>query len=315
MNGAGGMNQKRRPIIIKELETRYEKTTAIYNGTMERLRRINGGRPVTDKAAVVMLSQEIESYRARVEDMREQINSMKKEAAEKAASGSGTAAQRNDAESIRDQLVRKGDVFNQIADVIAVPYMMPEKDLNKVIEYVQKYISEFTYRIRMLPPAGTAAPMEDPRTCPFCGGPASLHESSAEFNEDMAWVECNRCGARTRPHFGPPGRAARAVAAWNQRPDPTARAEANEEIIRSLTKEIGTLREIIANRSKDSVSLGLAAEIADTATRNFKRAALQEIEKLQMPIMRSQNPGDQFKFSGMSEAKEAIRELPPDLEE
>lgn len=70
MNGAGGMNQKRRPIIIKELETRYEKTTAIYNGTMERLRRINGGRPVTDKAAVVMLSQEIEAYRAHIEQLR-----------------------------------------------------------------------------------------------------------------------------------------------------------------------------------------------------------------------------------------------------
>lgn len=285
-----------------------------YEKTMERLRKLNAGRPVTEHAAVEMLSYEIESYRARVKDMREQINSMKKAAAEKAADGSGTAAQRDDAESIRDQLVRKGDVFNQITDVIAVPYMMPEKDLNKVIEYVQKYISEFTYRIRMLPPAGTAAPMEDPTTCPFCGGPASLHESSAEFNEDMAWVECNRCGARTRPHFGP-DRAACAVAAWNQRPDPTVRAEANEEIIRSLTKEIGTLREIIANRSKDSVSLGLAAEIADTATRNFKRAAMREIEKLQMPIMRSQNPGDQFKFSGMSEAKEAIRELPPDPEE
>lgn len=70
MNGAGGMNQKRRPIIIKELETRYEKTTAIYNGTMERLRRINGGRPVTDKAAIVMLSQEIEAYRAHIQQLR-----------------------------------------------------------------------------------------------------------------------------------------------------------------------------------------------------------------------------------------------------
>lgn len=286
-----------------------------YGKTMERLRKLNAGRPVTGHEAVEMLSYEIESYRARVEDMREQINSMKKAAAEKAADGSGTTPQRDDAESIRDQLVRKGDVFNQITDVIAVPYMMPEKDLNKVIEYVQKYISEFTYRIRMLPPAGTAAPIEDPTTCPFCGGPASLHESSAEFNEDTAWVECNRCGARTRPHFGPPGRAARAVAAWNQRPDPTARAEANEDIIRNLIEEIASLRETIANLRKGSISADRAEEIAETAARNFKRAAMREIEKLQMPIMRSQNPGNQFKFSGMGEAKEAIRELPPDLEE
>jgi transcriptional regulator with XRE-family HTH domain len=77
MNGAGGINQKRRPIIIKELETRYEKNTAIYNGTMERLRRLNGGRHVTDKAAIVMLSQEIEAYRARVEDMKAEIQSLR----------------------------------------------------------------------------------------------------------------------------------------------------------------------------------------------------------------------------------------------
>lgn len=286
-----------------------------YEKTMERLRQLSAGQPVTEHLAVEMLSYEIEAYRAKVEDMREQINNLKKEAAEKADGGSGTTARRTEADSINDQLVHKGDVFNQITDIIAVPYKMPEKDLNKVIEYVQKYVSEFVYRIRMLPPAGTAAPTEAPRTCPFCGGPSSLHESSAEFNEDMAWVECNRCGARTRPHFGPPGRAARAVSAWNQRPDPTARAEANEDIIRNLIKEIDTLHETIANLRKGSVSADRAEEIAETAARNFKRAAMREIEKLQMPIMRSQNPGDQFKFSGMGEAIEAIRELPPDLEE
>lgn len=318
-----------------------------YEKTMERLRHlIKAGRPLSDKLAIEMLTDEINSYRNQLERMRAQMQSTKKaytyapdctkcgygpvwndvcrackaksaesRGPEGKAAGSGTTARRTEVDHIKDQLVRKGDVFSQITDVIAVPYMMPKKDLDNITEWMQRYISGLTSRIRALPPAGTAEPLEDLRTCPFCGGPASLHESSAEFNEDMAWVECNRCGARTRPHFGPPGRAARAVAAWNQHPDPVARAEANEDIIRNLIKETESLRETIANLRKGSVSADRAEEIAETAARNFKRAAMREIEKLQMPIMRSQNPGDQFKFSGMSEAKEAIRELPPDPEE
>ena len=120
---------------------------------------------------------------------------------EETAAGSGTTQQagpEKQADSVKDQLVRKGDVFNQLlTDIIAVPYYLPEKDLNIIKEWVQRYISTVNYRIRMLPPAGTAEPLEDMRTCPFCGGPARLNESSAEFNEDMAWVECTRCGART----------------------------------------------------------------------------------------------------------------------
>ena len=361
-----------------------------YEKTMERLRKLNAGRPVTEHTAVEMLSYEIESYRARVEDMRAEIQSLRtmstkiltedvvkkdifaenikrlldekcmsqreladavgvtevamsrylndgrmpkgpilhnitkvlgvsvgylfEEHPEETADGSGATPRRTEAESIKDQLVRKGDVFNQITDIIAVPYMMPEKDLNNITEWMQRYISDLTSRIRALPPAGTAEPREDLRTCPFCGGTTRLVESAAEFNEDMAWCECNRCGARTRPHFGP-SRVASAVSSWNQRPDPVARAEANEDIIRNLIEETESLRETIANLRKGSVSEDRVTEIAETAARNFKRAAMQGIKNLQTHIMRSQNPGDRFKFSGMSEALEAIREIPPDLEE
>lgn len=41
-----------------------------YDKTMERLRRVNGGRPVTDKTAIVMLSHEIEEYRAQIQSLR-----------------------------------------------------------------------------------------------------------------------------------------------------------------------------------------------------------------------------------------------------
>lgn len=317
-----------------------------YEKTMERLRHLtSAGRPLSDKLAIEMLSDKIDSYRNQVERMRAQMQSTKKaymyapdctkcgygpvwndvcrackaksaasRGPEGKAAGSGATARRTEVDNIKDQLVRKGDVFNQITDIIAVPYMMPEKDMNNITEWTQRYISGLTSLIRALPPAGTAEPLEDLRTCPFCGGTARLVESAAEFNEDMAWVKCNRCGARTRPHFGP-SRVASAVSSWNQRPDPTARAEANEDIIRNLIGEIESLRETIANLRKGSVSEDRVTEIAETATRNFKRAAMREIEKLQMPIMRSQNPGDRYKFSGMSEAKEATRELPPDLEE
>ena len=41
----------------------------------------------------------------------------------------------------------------------------------------------------------------------------------------------------------------------------------------------------------------------------------EEIEKLEMPLLRTQDPYMQFKFSGMGEAHAAIRNLPPDIEE
>lgn len=288
------MNQKRRPIIIKELETRYEKNTAIYNGTMERLRRINGGRPVTDKAAVVALSQEIEAYRARVEDMREEIQRLRtmstklltedivrtdifaknvkrlldekcisqRELAdtvgvtevamsrylndgrmpkgpilynmakalgvsvddlladpEETAAGSGTATRRNEAESIKDQLVRKGDVFGAINDIISVPYNMPDADLGKVQLSIHRYMSDFASRIRNLPAEGIAEPREHLNTCPFCGGTAHLEEATEGLAQTCAWIECNRCGARTRKYFGTSERVTRAIKAWNGRPD------------------------------------------------------------------------------------------------
>lgn len=41
-----------------------------------------------------------------------------------------------------------------------------------------------------------------------------------------------------------------------------------------------------------------------------RQAAIDAIERLQMPIMRSQDNVEQFKFAGMAEAREAIIRLP-----
>ena len=41
-----------------------------------------------------------------------------------------------------------------------------------------------------------------------------------------------------------------------------------------------------------------------------RQAAIDAIERLQMPIMRSQDNAEQFKFTGMAEAREAIIGLP-----
>lgn len=41
-----------------------------------------------------------------------------------------------------------------------------------------------------------------------------------------------------------------------------------------------------------------------------RQAAIEAIEQMQMPIMRSEFPEEQFVFTGMSEALQAIKELP-----
>lgn len=322
MNGAGGMNQKRRPIIIKELETRYEKTTAIYNGTMERLRRINGGRPVTDKAAVVMLSQEIEAYRAHIEQLRgmstklltEDIvrtdifsKNVKRLLDEKCMSQRELADAAGVTEVamsryLNDGRMPKGPILYNIAKVLGVS-----------IEYLFEEHPEETAagsRIRNLPAEGTAEPREHLNTCPFCGGTAHIEVDTEGFAQTCTWIECNRCGARTRKYFGTSERVTRAIKAWNGRQDQKDR-ETTEELI----KTIEDLQTTISNLLKTSISADRVEEIAEDAARKFKRAALQEIEKLEMPLLRTQDPYMQFKFSGMGEAHAAIRNLPPDIEE
>lgn len=342
-----------------------------YDKTMERLRRVNGGRPVTDKTAIVMLSHEIEEYRAQIQRLRGMstklltedivrtdifaknvkrlldekcmsqreladaagvtevamsrylndgrmpkgqilyniakvlgvsIDDLFEEHPEEKAAGSGTQAE-NEAGNIRDQLIRKGDALEILNGILSVPRKTPDES----VQAFQKHLQKYADRIKALPAEGTAEPKVKP--CPFCGGTARLKEAST-----MAWVMCNRCGARTRPHFGP-GRAASAVSSWNQRTDPTARAEANEDIIKNLIEEIESLHETIASLRKGSISADRAEEIAEDAARKFKRAALEKIEKLEMPLLGTQDPYMQFKFSGMGEAHAAIRNLPPDPEE
>ena len=41
-----------------------------------------------------------------------------------------------------------------------------------------------------------------------------------------------------------------------------------------------------------------------------RHSAIEAIEQMQMPIMRSEFPEEQFVFTGMSEALQAIKELP-----
>lgn len=369
------MNQKRRPIIIKELETRYEKTTAIYNGTMERLRRINGGRPVTDKAAVVMLSQEIEAYRAHIQQLRGMstklltedivrtdifsknvkrlldekcmsqreladaagvtevamsrylndgrmpkapilyniakvlgvsIDDLFEEHPEEKAAGSGAQAEK-EAGSIQDQLIRKGDVLEIFNGIISVPRKTPDES----IQAFQKHLQKCADRLKALPADGTAEPREHLDTCPFCGGTAHLEEATEGLAQTCAWIECNRCGARTRKYFGTSERVTRAIKAWNgRRPD-----QKDREKIKELIETIEDLQTTISNLLKTSISADRAEEIAEDAARKFKRAALEAIEKLEMPLLRTQDPYMQFKFSGMGEAHAAIRNLPPDIEE
>lgn len=380
-----------------------------YDKTMERLRRVNGGRPVTDKTAIVMLSHEIEEYRAQIQRLRGMSTKLltedivrtdifaknvkrlldekcmrQRELADAAgvtevamsrylndgrmpkgpilynmakvlgvsvddlladpeekdctsceygpvwndvcrtcrgtghvnadpeekAAGSGAATRRTEAESIKDQLVRKGDVFGAINDIVSVPYNMQDADLGKVQLYIHRYMSDFASRIRNLPAEGTAEPREHLNTCPFCGGTAHLEEATEGLAQTCAWIECNRCGARTRKYFGTSERVTRAIKAWNGRLDQKDR-ETTEELI----KTIEDLQTTISNLLKTSISADRAEEIAEDAARKFKRAALQEIEKLEIPLLRTQDPYMQFKFSGMGEAHAAIRNLPPDIEE
>lgn len=87
------------------------------------------------------------------------------------------------------------------------------------------------------------------------------------------------------------------------------------EKIKELIKMIESLQTTISNLLKTSISADRAEEIAEDAARKFKRAALEKIEKLEMPLLGTQDPYMQFKFSGMGEAHAAIRNLPPDIEE
>ena len=342
MNGAGGMNQKRRPIIIKELETRYEKTTAIYNETMERLRRINGGRHVTDKAAVVMLAQEIEAYRAHIEQLRgmntklltEDIvrtdifaNNVKRLLDEKCMSQRELADAAGVTEVamsryLNDGRMPKGPILYNMAKVLGVSVddllADPEEKDCTSCEYGPVWndvcrTCRGTGHVNADPEEKaelTAEPRGHLNTCPFCGGTAHIEVDTEGFAQTCTWIECNRCGARTRKYFGTSERVTRAIKAWNGRQDQKDR-ETTEELI----KTIEDLQTTISNLLKTSISADRAEEIAEDAARKFKRAALQKIEKLEMPLLGTQDPYMQFKFSGMGEAHAAIRNLPPDPEE
>jgi len=225
---------------------------------------------------------------------------------EEKAAGSGAQAEK-EAGSIQDQLIRKGDVLEIFNGIISVPRKTPDES----ILAFQKHLQKCADRIKALPAEGTAEPREHLNTCPFCGGTAHLEEATEGLAQTCAWIECNRCGARTRKYFGTSERVTRAIKAWNGRlPD-----QKDREKIKELIETIEDLQTTISNLLKTSISADRAEEIAEDAARKFKRAALEAIEKLEMPLLRTQDPYMQFKFSGMGEAHEAIRNLPPDIEE
>jgi Lar family restriction alleviation protein len=128
---------------------------------------------------------------------------------EETAAGSGPQAEK-EAGNIRDQLIRKGDALEILNGILSVPRKTPDESVKAFQEHLQKYAD----RIKALPAEGTAEPKVKP--CPFCGGHATVEETDADIG--FTWVECDRCGARTRKHFGQ-DKADRAITAWNRRPD------------------------------------------------------------------------------------------------
>jgi Lar family restriction alleviation protein len=128
---------------------------------------------------------------------------------EETAAGSGPQAE-TEAGNIRNQLIRKGDALEILNGIISVPRKTPDES----IQAFQKHLQKYADRIKALPAEGTAEPKVN--HCPFCGGHATVEETDGEISS--AWVECDRCGARTRKHFGQ-DKADRAIKAWNRRPD------------------------------------------------------------------------------------------------
>ena len=131
-------------------------------------------------------------------------------APEEKAAGSGTQAEK-EAGNIRDQLIRKGDALKILNGIISVPRKTPDESTQAFLEHLQKLAD----RIKALPAEGTAEPKLKP--CPFCGGHATVEKEDGEISS--AWVECDRCSARTRKHYGP-DKEDKALTAWNQRCDP-----------------------------------------------------------------------------------------------
>lgn len=193
MNGAGAMNQKRRPIIIKELETRYEKTTAIYNGTMERLRRINGGRPVTDKAAVVMLSQEIEAYREQIQRLRGMSTKLLTE-----------DIVRTDifAKNVKRLLDEKCMSQRELADTVGVTEVAMSRYLNDgrmpkgpILYNMAKVLGvsiEYLFEEHPEETAAGSGPQAEPKLkpCPFCGSVVHFNYNG-ELEPDG--IRCEKC--------------------------------------------------------------------------------------------------------------------------
>jgi Lar family restriction alleviation protein len=137
------------------------------------------------------------------------IDDLFEEYPEEKAAGSGTQAE-TEAGNIRNQLIRKGDALEILNGIISVPRKTPDES----IQAFQKHLQKYADRIKAMPAEGTAEPKVN--HCPFCGGHATVEETDGEISS--AWVECDRCGARTRKHFGQ-DKADRAIKAWNRRPD------------------------------------------------------------------------------------------------
>ena len=108
------------------------------------------------------------------------------------------------------------------------------------------------------------------------------------------------------------GKAMRAIA--NGSPLPKEHGDLIAEKERLIKKDMGSIENRVRHAFNQGYEMGLkegCSEIPNTCEDAVSRqAAIRAIEALQLPIMREASTCYQFKFSGMSEAKEAVENLP-----
>ena len=108
------------------------------------------------------------------------------------------------------------------------------------------------------------------------------------------------------------GKAMRAIA--NGSPLPKEHGDIIAEKERLIKKDIQSIENRVRHAFNQGYEMGLkegCSEIPNTCEDAVSRqAAIRAIEALQLPIMREASTCYQFKFSGMSEAREAVVNLP-----
>ena len=173
---------------------------SIYSNTMERLRRINGGRPVTEHLAVEMLSYEIEAYRARVEDMREEIQSLRTMSTKLLTED----IVRTDifAKNVKQLLDEKCMSQRELADTVGVTEVAMSRYLNAgrmpkgpILYNIAKVLGvsiEYLFEEHPEEKAAGSGPQAEPKLkpCPFCGSVVHFNYNG-ELEPDG--IRCEKC--------------------------------------------------------------------------------------------------------------------------